>query len=139
MIKILIKLMPGAKLPEYATQGAAGFDLCTLEEVRMVPGLVEKVRTGLCMEVPVGYELQIRPRSGMAKRGIIVANSPGTIDSDYRGEICILLKSDVGVDIPAGTRIAQGVLQKVPKAEFVIVDELSTTERGDGGFGSTGA
>lgn len=130
-----------AVLPKYATEGSAGFDLYTVEDVSIYPNETKVISTGLKMEIPEGYELQIRPRSGISlKTTIRIANSPGTIDSDYRGEIGIIVWN-VGnekVDIPKHTRIAQGVLAKVDKAIFIDVDELTNTSRGEGGFGSTG-
>jgi dUTP pyrophosphatase len=115
-------------------------DISCLQELRLMPNHTEVVKTGLAVEIPKGYELQIRPRSGLAaKYGITVTNSPGTIDADYRGEICVLLRSPVPIDFPAGTRIAQLVPQQVPHLIFQDVDELSETERGEGGFGSTGS
>lgn len=126
---------------EYATTGSAGFDISAKEDELILPGMVRKISTGLYMAVPEGYELQIRPRSGLAfKYGITVLNAPGTIDSDYRGEIGVLLINH-GTEtfkVCAGDRIAQGVLKKVEQAEFVFVDNLSETERGSGGFGHTG-
>lgn len=128
-----------AILPKYQTEGAAGFDVHCIEDVRMIPHVTEMVRTGLYFEIPDGYELQVRPRSGLAaKYSVTVVNSPGTIDSDYRGEVCILLSSPRGLDINKGERVAQLVLKEVPRAELIVVDELSDTVRGGGGFGHTG-
>lgn len=135
------RLHPDAILPKYETEGAAGFDFHVLEQVVSPSGKTVKIRTGWAVEVPEGYELQIRPRSGTSlKTGLMVKNSPGTIDSDYRGEVCILIYNTgerFGHCINAGDRIAQGVLKKVPRAEILEVEELSNTKRGGGGFGST--
>jgi len=135
------RLHPDAKLPIYATAGSSGFDVACVDDLRLLPNHPELVRTGWAFEIPLGYELQVRPRSGLAiKHGITVVNSPGTIDADYRGEVCVILRSPVGLDIPAGTRIAQLVPQVVPKVIFREYDEeLSETGRGCGGFGSSGA
>lgn len=128
--------------PFYATAGAAGFDICAAEDDYILPGKTIMVSTQLYVAVPEGFELQVRSRSGAVyKRGIAVANSPGTIDSDYRGEIKVLLHnlcSDFGTIIRKGERIAQGVIAPVVKASFDFVEELDTTDRGAGGFGSTG-
>lgn len=133
-----------ARVPFYATSGSAGFDLHAIDTVSIQAGSTVMVRTGLAFEIPEGYELQIRPRSGMsAKTKIRVSNSPGTLDSDYRGEVMIIIDniSQNQADsyrINSGDRIAQAVLQKVEQAEFELVDELSETQRGSGGFGSSG-
>jgi len=135
------RLLPDAILPTYETEGAAGFDLYVAEETVSPAGKTILVRTGWAVEIPEGYEIQIRPRSGTTyKTGLIVKNSPGTIDSDYRGEIKIIIYNTgerYGHCINKGDRIAQGVLKKVPKAEIIEVEELSETKRGEGGFGST--
>lgn len=140
-IPVKIKTINGANVPKYETAGAAGFDLASTEMSIIAPGETVLIGTGLFMEIPEGYELQIRPRSGMSvKTKLRVANSPGTIDSDYRGEIKIILTNH-GTDyrtINVGDRIAQGVLAPVYQARFVKVELMSETERGDGGFGSTG-
>lgn len=133
-----------AKIPYYQTKGAAGFDLHSIDTVSIQAGSTMLVRTGLAFEIPEGYELQIRPRSGMsAKTKVRISNSPGTIDSDYRGEVKIIVDniSQNQADsyrIQEGDRIAQAILQKVEQAEFEQVDELSNTKRGSGGFGSSG-
>lgn len=135
------QLRSGATVPAYQTPGAAGFDLCAAEDVLVPPGETAIVPTGWAVEIPEGYEIQIRPRSGVAlKRPILIPNAPGTIDSDYRGEIGVIVRN-VGCfheNIAKGDRIAQAVLARVSRAEIVEVDELTDTERGDGGFGSTG-
>lgn len=138
------KLESRAKIPYYQTKGAAGFDLHSIDTVSIQAGSTMLVRTGLAFEIPEGYELQIRPRSGMsAKTKVRISNSPGTIDSDYRGEVKIIVDniSQNQADsyrIQEGDRIAQAILQKVEQAEFEQVDELSNTKRGSGGFGSSG-
>lgn len=103
-------------------------------------GAIGKVPTGIYMEIPEGYECQIRPRSGLASKGITISNSPGTIDSDYRGEIMILVHNQSGHDfsISNGDRIAQLVFNKVEQPKLELVESLDSTERGEGGFGSTG-
>ena len=137
----LKKLSPLALIPQYQTSQSAGFDLHSIEDIVLLPGERKLISTGLSFEIPQGYEIQIRPRSGLAyKHGISVLNSPGTIDSDYRGEIKVLLinYSDEEFEIKLGDRIAQAIIQKVIQAQFIEVDSLNNTERGDGGFGSTG-
>ena len=136
------KLSENAIIPQYQTNGAAGFDFHAIEDMEIDPRKTVLVKTGLSMEIPEGYELQVRPRSGMSlKTKMRVANSPGTIDSDYRGEICIIMENigllgSLPFQIKKGDRIAQGVLCPVYQAVF-IEDELNETERGEGGFGST--
>ena len=130
-------------LPEYATEGSSGLDLraAVETEVTIPKGRVSLVATNLRVEIPLGYEIQIRPRSGLAaKNGIGVLNSPGTIDSDYRGEIKIILFNFGEEDfvIKRGDRIAQMVLSKVYKMEFTVSEELKDSSRGAGGFGHTG-
>ncbi len=130
-------------LPEYATEGSAGMDIRAAVENELVlqAGKVATVPTNLKAEIPQGYEIQVRPRSGLAaKHGIGVLNSPGTIDSDYRGEIKIILFnfSDNDFTINRGDRIAQLVIGKTIQAEIELTDELSETDRGEGGFGHTG-
>jgi dUTP pyrophosphatase len=136
------RLSPSAILPTYGSEGAAGFDFYVSEEAVSPSGKTIKVHTGWAVEVPKGYELQIRPRSGTSlKTGLMIKNSPGTIDSDYRGEVCILVYNTgerYGHCINRGDRIAQGVLKKVPEVEIVEVEDLSETKRGGGSFGSTG-
>lgn len=141
-MKIRIKKVDqSAIIPQYQSNEAAGFDLHSLGKYVLEPGERVLVSTGLAMALDKGYELQIRPRSGLAyKHGITVLNSPGTIDSDYRGEVKVLLinHSDNQFVVESGERIAQGVLQEVIHADIEIVEELDDTERGSGGFGSTG-
>lgn len=137
----LKKLHPEAKIPSYQSKGAAGFDFCSIEKKTIKAGEWELVKTGLAFEIAEGYELQVRPRSGLAlKNGISVLNSPGTVDSDYRGEICVILinHSKVDFNIEVGDRIAQGVIAKVEQVGFMEVENLSDTQRGEGGFGSSG-
>ena len=128
-------------LPAYATDGAAGMDVVSAEDVTIAPGARHAVATGLSMAIPHGYEIQVRPRSGLAfKHGITVPNTPGTIDSDYRGELKVLLINHGAQAFPIarGDRVAQLVLAPVVQAAWDEVEELDTTERGAGGFGSTG-
>lgn len=145
MNKITVKCVAskGAIVPEYKTEGAAGADICAFvsEPVIIPVGKSKMIPTGLFFEIPKGYEVQIRPRSGLAaKNGVTVLNTPGTIDSDYRGEICIILINlgEKDFTVNNGDRIAQMVIAPVIQADFSIVNELSQTERGSGGFGSTG-
>ena len=135
------KLSDLAQIPHYQTLGSAGFDLHSVDDVVLKPMERVLISTGLSFEIPDGYEIQIRPRSGLAyKHGITVLNTPGTIDSDYRGEIKVLLinLSNENFEIKIGDRIAQAVMQEVVQVEFEEVLELSESERGEGGFGSTG-
>lgn len=131
----------GLPLPAYATQGAAGMDICAAESLNLRAGARAAVATGFAFAVPDGYEVQIRPRSGLAlKNGITCLNTPGTIDSDYRGEIKVIL-ANLGDDdfaIKVGDRIAQIVVAPVVQAAMTEVDRLDNTARGAGGFGSTG-
>jgi dUTP pyrophosphatase len=135
----------GLDLPAYQTSGSAGMDLIAAvparKPLRLLPGARALVPTGLIFELPIGSEAQVRPRSGLALRhGITVLNSPGTIDSDYRGEVMILLANlgDTAFAIRRGERIAQLVIQRVEQAALVEIDAATSTERGAGGFGSTG-
>lgn len=131
----------GLPLPSYATDGAAGMDVVAAEDVTLVPGARHAVATGFAMAIPPGFEVQVRPRSGLAlKHGITCLNTPGTIDEDYRGEVKVILANlgDEPFAVKRGERIAQLVPAPVQKAEFVEVEELSSTDRGAGGFGSTG-
>ncbi len=128
-------------LPSYATAGAAGMDVVAAESVTLAPGGRHAVATGFAIAIPEGYEVQVRPRSGLAlKHGITCPNTPGTIDSDYRGEVKVIL-ANLGqepFEIVRGERIAQLVPAPVQRARFQEVHELGATERGAGGFGSTG-
>ena len=128
-------------LPAYATAGAAGMDVVAAEDVTLAPGARHAVPTGLAMAIPPGFEVQVRPRSGLAlKHGISVPNTPGTIDSDYRGELKVILINlgDAPFEVRRGDRIAQLVLAPVVQATWLEVDHLDETARGAGGFGSTG-
>ena len=143
-VRIQIARLPhgqGLPLPSYATPGAAGMDVVAAEDLDLAPGQRHAVATGFRVAIPEGYEIQVRPRSGLAfKHGISVPNTPGTIDSDYRGELKILLINH-GAEafaIRRGERIAQLVPAAVTLAAFDEVDELVDTDRGHGGFGSTG-
>lgn len=131
------------KLPEYSTPLSAGMDLrADIDEpLTLAPGARVLVKTGLFIELPEGYEAQIRPRSGLAiKSGVTVLNSPGTIDADYRGEVCIILinLSSENFVINDGDRICQMIIARHERAEWISVDALEETERGSGGFGHTG-
>ena len=140
-ISIKFKLSDGASLPEYKTTGAAGADVCSNEYCSINPGSWKMVSTGLFPEIPENFEIQVRSRSGLAaKNGVFVLNSPGTVDSDYRGEIKVILAnmSDKVFEIKKGDRIAQLVVSPVQQADFSIVSEVSETQRSTGGFGSTG-
>ena len=151
------KVHPDAKLPTYAHVGDAGMDVYAVEDVELISGKATLVSTGLIADIPTGYEIQVRPRSGLAlKQNITVWNSPGTIDSNFRGTIgiimmylppvydirfrehCVIPLAADSKIIHKGDRIAQLVLAPVTKAEVVEVTEVSDTERGTGGFGSTG-
>ena len=144
MVKVLIKkLSPEVKSPSYKTNGASGMDLIAFvkKPIKILPGETNLVSTGISIAIPEGYEIQIRPRSGLAfKNGITVLNSPGTIDSDYRGEVGVIIinhGSEI-IFINHGDRIAQMIVSQLIQAELEEIDSLSITERGEGGFGSTG-
>ena len=145
MVKVLISRDDKAKnfdLPEYATQGSSGVDLRSSEDYIIKPFERALVATGIKLAIPAGYEVQVRPRSGLAlKHGIIIPNAPGTIDSDYRGEVKVILMNLGREDfmIKAGDRIAQLILAPVAKISWEERAELEETARGAGGFGSTGA
>ncbi|QQK79471.1 deoxyuridine 5'-triphosphate nucleotidohydrolase [Salicibibacter cibi] len=157
------KMHKDAVIPTYGSSFAAGFDLYATEDMIIGPGETKKVRLGLAFAIPVGFEIQVRPRSGVSiKTKLRIPNSPGTIDSDYRGEVAVPLEnrndstSEEGIylidgsmgdltGVPDGSyfirkhdRVAQGVLNEVPQALFAEVDELDSTKRGSSGFGSTG-
>jgi dUTP pyrophosphatase len=128
-------------LPAYATAGAAGMDVVSAEDVVIAPGARYAVATGLAMAIPHGFEIQVRPRSGLAlKHGITVPNTPGTIDSDYRGELKVILinHGDQPFSIARGDRVAQLIVAPVVQGVWLEVDALDETARGQGGFGSTG-
>jgi dUTP pyrophosphatase len=140
-IKIINKSKHG--LPEYSTISSSGMDVRANIDNDIVLKTLERtiIKTGLFLEIPAGYEAQIRPRSGLAiNKGITVLNTPGTIDSDYRGEVCIILINLSNEDflIKDGERICQMVITKHEKAEWITVDNLVQTDRGSGGFGHTG-
>lgn len=144
MIRLPVMRLPGGEglpLPAYATAGAAGMDVVAAEDVTLPPGGRHAVASGFALAVPDGYEVQVRPRSGLALRhGVTCLNSPGTVDSDYRGEVKVVL-ANLGSEpfqVRRGERIAQLVPAPVLRAELVEVDALDPTERGAGGFGSTG-
>lgn len=143
-VPVPVRRLPGnddLPLPAYATAGAAGMDVVSAEDVTVAPGARHAVATGLAMAIPPGFEIQVRPRSGLAlKHGITVANAPGTIDSDYRGELKVILVNLGGEPfaVARGDRIAQLVLAPVVQASWLEVSELDETARGAGGFGSTG-
>ncbi len=142
--RVPVQVLPhgdGLPLPRYASAGAAGADVVAAADVELPPGGRAAVPTGLAVAVPAGFELQVRPRSGLAlAHGVTVANAPGTIDSDYRGEVMVVL-INLGrqpFTVRRGDRIAQLVLAPVVRAEFVWASALPPSERGSGGFGSTG-
>jgi dUTP pyrophosphatase len=143
-VGVRIRRLPhgdGLPLPAYATPGAAGMDVVAAEDVTLAPGARHAVATGFSVAIPEGYEIQVRPRSGLAlKHGISVPNTPGTIDSDYRGELKVILINHGAEPFPVhrGDRIAQLVLAPVTLAAWQEVAELDETARGAGGFGSTG-
>ena len=135
------KIHPDAVLPSYAHEGDAGMDVRSVEDAEIAPGSRALVHTGLVMILPRGYEAQVRPRSGLAlKHGVTVLNTPGTIDEGYRGEVGVILANfgDAPFVVKKGDRIAQIVVAPVTRAEIVETDEVDGTERGGGGFGSTG-
>ena len=141
-VQIRVKrLHPDAKIPKAAKVGDVAFDLYSVIDYELKSGERYAVPTGIAIEIPVGYEGQVRPRSGLAlKDGITVLNTPGTIDSGYRGEVKTIMinHGDISFKITKGMRISQLAIRPVPKVEFIEVDELSDTDRGEGGFGSTG-
>jgi len=144
LIEIRLKRLPhgeGLPMPAYASAGAAGMDVVTAEDFTLEPGERVAVPSGFAIAIPDGYEVQLRPRSGLAfKHGVTCLNTPGTIDSDYRGEVKVILANLGGEPFSAlrGERIAQLVPTPVLRAEMTEVEELDDTVRGTGGFGSTG-
>jgi dUTP pyrophosphatase len=143
-IEIRLRRLPhgeGLPLPAYATAGAAGLDVVAAESLTLEPGARHAVATGFALAIPEGFEVQVRPRSGLAlKHGITCLNTPGTIDSDYRGEVKVIL-ANLGTepfDVRRGERIAQLVPAPVQRALLRETDDLDSTDRGQGGFGSTG-
>jgi dUTP pyrophosphatase len=141
-VKVRVKrLSPDAQIPKAARRGDVAFDLYSVIDYELRPGERFAVPTGIAVEIPPGYEGQVRPRSGLAlKEGITVLNTPGTIDSGYRGEVknIMINHNNESFKITKGMRISQLAIRRVPDVEFVEVEELSDTERGEGGFGSTG-
>ena len=143
VVRVFSVLRDGAFLPEYQTSGSAGADLHAYlaEPITLKPMERTLIPTGLFVELPEGYELQVRPRSGLAlKYGVTVLNTPGTVDSDYRGELCVLLVN-LGSEpftVQNGDRIAQAVVAQTVQVRFVQTDALSKTGRGSNGYGSTG-
>jgi len=146
MVSIKVKRLESAEglnLPCQMTAGSSGADLEAAVSSTLIlnPGEFAPVPTGLTVEIPMGYEMQVRPRSGLAaKNGITVLNTPGTVDADYRGEVKVILINlgPVPFEITRGMRIAQAVIAEVPRVEYIEVEDLSDTERGSGGFGHTG-
>ncbi|OGC11783.1 deoxyuridine 5'-triphosphate nucleotidohydrolase [candidate division WOR-1 bacterium RIFOXYA12_FULL_52_29] len=146
MLKVQVKVLPhgaGLPLPKYMSEHSAGMDLCAAVEKELIiaPGAWTLVPTGLAIALPEGYEAQVRPRSGLAlKQGVSVLNTPGTVDADYRGEVGVILMnhSKQELVIKRGDRIAQMIINKYERIAFEEVTELSATDRGAGGFGSTG-
>lgn len=143
-VSVAVKIVrPGAQIPKNMSAGAAGADVtaCLEQALEILPGKRALVPTGLAVAIPDGFEIQVRPRSGLAaKKGLTVLNTPGTIDSDYRGEVQVILANlgEAPVCIEPGERIAQLVVQAVPRVEWSEVSVLPETARGAGGFGSTG-
>jgi len=142
MVEVKIKkLRPEAIIPTYANHGDAGMDIYSPEDFVIGPGEIKIIPTGLALEIPYGFELQIRPRSGLAaKHGISLVNTPGTLDAGFRGELKLIMinhSPDIFSAL-AGERIAQAVLNRFETAEFKEVSELSASQRGEGGLGSTG-
>jgi dUTP pyrophosphatase len=136
-----LRLVPDARIPQFAKKGDTGADLCSCEEVTLLPGEKRIIRTGLKVEFSEGYDMQVRPRSGTSlKTMLVISNSPGTIDSGYRGEVGVILwnAGNTPYQIKVGDRIAQVVVQKLPRVIHVEAETLSETDRGEGGFGSTG-
>ena len=136
----VIQLEKDLPPPCYMSRGAVGMDLYAAKKVHLVSGKIKLISAGIKVAVPFGYELQIRPRSGLAVRGIGIVNSPGTIDNDYRGEIkiCLINHSKSPITINKGDRIAQAILSPVVRARIKCVSILDSTVRGEGGFGHTG-
>ena len=140
-MKLKIKNLSDNPIPCFKNPGDSGMDICSNEDVRVLAFNWKLISTGIYLEIPEGYEVQVRSRSGLAaKYGLIVLNSPGTIDSGYRGEVSVILMNHnhFPYDVKKGDRIAQLVMASVVRADIVTVSELSTTERNEGGFGSTG-
>lgn len=135
------KINPEAVIPEYIHEGDSGMDVYSVNNMELKSGERKLIGTGLRFEIPIGYEIQVRPRSGLAiKKGVTVLNTPGTVDSSYRGELGVILinHSNETYSVKKGERVAQIVLSKVEKMLLEEIEELSSTERGSGGFGHTG-
>lgn len=141
-VRILFKrLHSEAKIPEFKTGGASGADLCSVEDVEIANGEVRIIKLGFAVSIPKGYEIQVRPRSGLAgKHQVTVLNTPGTVDSDFRGEMMVILANlgNKWFKVSRGDRIAQAVVARVPEVEYIEVEELDDTQRGAGMLGSTG-
>jgi len=141
-MKIQIKkLNPEAIVPKYAHDGDAGMDVFSVENVVLYPGERKLVHTGLSFQIPKGFEIQVRPKSGLSlKHGLTISNTPGTLDSGYRGELGVILFNTTKevYEIKKAQKIAQIILARYEEAEIEVVEELGETERGEGGFGSTG-
>jgi len=136
-----LRLHPDAVLPEYKTEGASGADVSAIETIDILPGQVRAVNLGFAVSIPIGYEIQVRPRSGLAlNHSITVLNTPGTVDSDYRGPMKVILANlgEKTFFVNKGDRIAQLVVNKVYQSAFIEVSSLGKTARSTGGFGSTG-
>lgn len=139
------KLSKLAQIPTYGTKEAAGFDIASIEEVVVLPGETKLIKTGLSFEIPSGYFMDIRPRSGLSsKTKLRLSNAPGTIDSDYRGQIMFIVdnlmtKFPNPYTVKVGEKLGQGIIKKIDQVEFEEVEELTETERGSNGFGSTGS
>lgn len=140
-IKVLFKkINKDAKTPEYSKFGDSGADLYSVEDFHIDPGQIKLIGTGICIEISEGVEAQIRPKSGLASKGLSIVNSPGTVDSGYRGEIRVLLVNlgSEKLSFNKGDKIAQIVFAPVYRGHFIEMTELSDSDRGTGGFGSTG-
>jgi dUTP pyrophosphatase len=143
MYNLEIELVATSKelIPKYESKHASGVDLKSRIDFILQPGAAYVIPTGLRMSIPDGFEMQVRPKSGLAaKKGITVLNAPGTVDADFRGEVCVILinHGKEPFTVQTGMKIAQGVFCPIAKSTFIIVDQLDETERGEGGFGSTG-
>ncbi len=140
MLDVRIRTDEGVSVPAYATDGSSGVDIEAGESVRIFSESWQKIRTGLYFEIPEGFEMQVRSRSGLASRGITIMNQPGTLDRDYRGELVLIVHNHTkeSYKISKGDRVAQGVFVAVEKVRFTLVEALNDTPRGAGGLGSTG-